>query len=340
MNELLTALLLSLPLASAPVDERIVCVPRIDGSGWDCGKGTQAPPPRAMPESRTSNAQSEPPPLYLIDPEQMPKIVRDSLERGDYATAEAASQHLPPAPRVVRSADEPDPVPAVAPQAAAAPVSPRPAAPTPAPAAAPRPAPAPVQAKAAPAPPAAIAESPAPPAAQPVAAVESAPPAAPPVAATESAPPPAPPAVATESAPPVAPPAAAIESTPPTAPAAAPAATASPADAPAARPARIISSSARDATELLALPATSYTIQLTAARSFQGFAAFRQDLGVAVEDTFVIRVSRSGQDWWLMLWRDFPDLNSARDAAATLPKRGQFWPRRLAPLQAEARAAQ
>ena len=102
--------------------------------------------------------------------------------------------------------------------------------------------------------------------------------------------------------------------------------------------ARSISSVARDSADLLALPGTGYTVQLAAARQVQGFTAFRQKLGIAVEDTFVIRVRRGNDDWWLMLWRDFPDLASARSAAATLSAHGNFWPRRLAPLQSEVSA--
>lgn len=101
---------------------------------------------------------------------------------------------------------------------------------------------------------------------------------------------------------------------------------------------RSISSVARDSADLLALPGSGYTVQLAAARGVQGFAAFRQKLGIAVEDTFVIRVRRGSDDWWLMLWRDFGDLDAARQAAATLGAHGNFWPRRLAPLQAEIRA--
>ena len=99
---------------------------------------------------------------------------------------------------------------------------------------------------------------------------------------------------------------------------------------------RSISSVARDASELLALPGSAYTVQLTAARSELGFAEFRKRLGIAVEDTFVVSVRRGNETWYLMLWRDFPDLASARNAAATL--QGSFWPRRLAPLQSEVRA--
>lgn len=294
MNELLLALLLSMPLADAP-DERIVCVPRSDGSGWDCGKGAQAPSPRALPQAAQPAASAEPPPLYLIDPAQMPKIVRESLERGDYATAEAASAHLPPAPRVVRSADEPEPPDVV------------------------------VRADKAPAPSA------------PVAAAESAPTPDTAAAAPQvSMPPPQVPVSAPE---PVAVATPAPVAAPPVEPAAA--AVAPPVDAAALaqRPPRSVSSSARDASELLSLRPDAYTVQLAAARSFQGFVSFRQALGVAVEDTFVVRVRRNGEDWWLMLWRDFADLASARAAAASLPDSGRFWPRRLAPLQAEARAA-
>jgi septal ring-binding cell division protein DamX len=80
-------------------------------------------------------------------------------------------------------------------------------------------------------------------------------------------------------------------------------------------------------------------VQLAAARGVQGFTAYRTQLGIAVEDTFVIEVRRNGESWWLMLWRDFPNLESARTAVASLPSKPQgIWPRRLAPLQAEVRA--
>lgn len=59
-------------------------------------------------------------------------------------------------------------------------------------------------------------------------------------------------------------------------------------------PTRSISSVARDAADLLALPGTGFTVQLAAARGSPGFTAFRQQLGVAVEDTFVIKVRREG----------------------------------------------
>lgn len=314
MNELIAALLLSLPMAQAP-DDRIICVPRSDGAGWDCGKGAEAPSqPATPPPPAASAAPAEPPPLYLIDPSQMPRIVRESIERGDYATAEVASEHLPAAPRVVRSADEE----AAASTAAAS------AAATPASAATPV-------------------------AASPVADVATTPEAAAPAVAVAASVAPAPseaapatPAPASPAAPTSVAEASPVPATaaPGPSPAAPPAEPSARAAELAQRPPRSVSSSARDASELLALAPGAYTIQLAAARSFQGFTAFRQQLGVAVEDTFVIQVRRNGEDWWLVLWRDFPDLQSAQTAAASLPKGGSFWPRRLAPLQAEVRAVQ
>ena len=38
----LCALALALALSATP-EERIVCVPSSDGTGWDCGKGVDAP---------------------------------------------------------------------------------------------------------------------------------------------------------------------------------------------------------------------------------------------------------------------------------------------------------
>lgn len=91
------------------------------------------------------------------------------------------------------------------------------------------------------------------------------------------------------------------------------------------------------ATQLLALPGTGYTIQLAAARSSAGFDALRSQLGLSAADTYIVSLRRNGEDWSLLLWRDFSDLQSARSAASTLG--GNYWPRRLEPLQQEVRAA-
>lgn len=91
------------------------------------------------------------------------------------------------------------------------------------------------------------------------------------------------------------------------------------------------------AADLLSLPPGHYTIQLASAASDAGFEALRQQLGLTAGETYAVRVRRDGGVWWLLLWRDFPDLASARAAATSLG--GGYWPRRLAPLQAEVQAA-
>jgi hypothetical protein len=91
------------------------------------------------------------------------------------------------------------------------------------------------------------------------------------------------------------------------------------------------------AEQLLALAGTGYTVQLAAARSSLGFDDLRRQLGIAAADTYSVSLRRNGETWSLLLWRSFPDLASARSAAAEL--RGSFWPRRLQPLQQEVRAA-
>lgn len=294
--------ILVLALAANASDERFICVPSFDASGWDCGKGADAPAPRALPESQRRAAESAPPP-YLMDPSKIPELMSASAPPADYSAQPVAEPAAEPAPDAAPEPFTP-PEPVVTPEPVQAP----------APVAAPEPVPAP----------------------QPVATPEPAP-TPPPVAVPEAVP--APVAVATPE--PVATPSPVAAPEPAAAPVAAatPQVVPTPAVSPATLPpTRSISSVARDAAELLALPGTGYTVQLAAARSVQGFATFRQSLGIAVEDTFVIRVRRGGDDWWLMLWRDFADLDSARSAAATLAAHGSFWPRRLAPLQAEVRA--
>ncbi len=299
MTDAFSGLLLSLILNAAAPAERIVCVPNADG-GWECGKGSQAPAPRPLPPSATPVREAAPPPIYLMDPERMPSVVRESMERGDVRGAQEASRRLPPvepekpaAPAREEVAESP-PKPEVVrePERAAAPEpTPEPVA-EPAREAAPEPMPAPT------------------PEPEPVAEQEVEPEISPPAT-------PAPEPVAD----------AAVEA--PT----------EPVEAPAPRVQRSISSVARDASELLALAPDAYTVQLAAARNIQGFAAFRLQHGIAVEDTFVIKVKRGDEIWWLMLWRDFPNVSSARAAIAELPNSPTgIWPRRLAPLQAEVRA--
>lgn len=307
MTDAFAGLILGLLLSAAAADEKIVCVPNAEG-GWDCGKGALAPEPRPLPPSAAPAREAAPPPIYLMDPERMPSVVRESVERGDMRGAQEASRHLPPVEPTTAepartevaetvAAPEPEHVPEpVAPPVV--PMEPTPVEPEPTPEAAP------------------VAEPEPTPEPEPVAPPEPTPE---PAATAMPEPPPEPEAV--------------VEPMPTPQPVASSEAPEAP------RVQRSISSVARDAAELLALAPDAYTVQLAAARNIQGFAAFRMQYEIAVEDTFVIQVKRGEETWWLMLWRDFPNLASARAAIAALPNSPTgIWPRRLAPLQAEVRA--
>jgi septal ring-binding cell division protein DamX len=55
---------------------------------------------------------------------------------------------------------------------------------------------------------------------------------------------------------------------------------------------------------------------------------------------YELRLARDGTDWWLLVWGHFGDIESARAARSDLPADAAVnagWPRRIAPLQAEAR---
>lgn len=314
MTELFASLALGLVLSASPPasHERIVCVPG-EAGGWECGKGENAPAPRSLPPSAAPTRQSTPPPIYLMDPARMPKVVRESFERGDYEGAQDAGEHLPPV-EAAALAPPSEPVVATPPPAEVRQNAAR------------------MQSNAQ----AAVAAS-ATANIAPVAVVE-------PVVASEPVVEPEPqPVAATEPDPQATPepaPAAPVvlPQSPPAAAAQLPERTDPVILASAPRAQRSIASVARDVSELLALPADAYTVQLAAARNIQGFAAFRIELGIAVEDTFVIKVDRGEESWWLMLWRDFPNVESARAAISQLPNKPKgIWPRRLAPLQAEVR---
>lgn len=307
-------LMLALALLAPPeLPDKTICVPAADGRGWVCGRGDQAPAATTRPQPAPGARTPAQPPLLLMDPQRMPSAVREPLERGDYATAEAVAAQMPARPASRPTAATP---PAAAPE----PVQRVPEA-SPA-----RSQPTVVSSAPTPATPAASADGTR--AVSPTTAtVELAA-----VAAAPTPPPSEPVTVATTQSPPV-------PTTPPeadTTPAAADAQPSTP-TAPRTGAGRSVASSARDGQDLLALPANAYTIQLAATRSAQGYAQFRAQLGLAVEDTFVIRVRRGSEDWWLLLWRDFPSLESASQAAANLPGEARYWPRRLAPLQAEVR---
>jgi septal ring-binding cell division protein DamX len=59
-------------------------------------------------------------------------------------------------------------------------------------------------------------------------------------------------------------------------------------------------------------------------------------------ELYTLHLLRDGADWWLLLWGSFDSVESARAARGELPADTAInagWPRRIAPLQAEAQRA-
>lgn len=91
--------------------------------------------------------------------------------------------------------------------------------------------------------------------------------------------------------------------------------------------------------DFLALPAAEYVIELAHADSTAG-------LGTAAHpahgEVYELHLSQNGSESWLLLWGPFADLPSARAARDELAAQGVTpgWPRRIGPLQTEARRSQ
>jgi hypothetical protein len=143
-------------------------------------------------------------------------------------------------------------------------------------------------------------------------------------AASAANPPPAPPQ------PVAAPQPAATEPSPAAAPEPAP--TPKPAPAVTAPPARV-------GDDFLALPATQYVIELAHADSAAGLDAARAAAPPAHGEVYELHLSQNGSESWLRLWGPFADLQAARAARDEIAAQGATpgWPRRIGPLQTEAR---
>ena len=89
-----------------------------------------------------------------------------------------------------------------------------------------------------------------------------------------------------------------------------------------------------------ALPASHFTLQLAGAASAAGFPELIERLAIDFRHCYVLKVDRDGGDWWLLVYGDFADLESARAAASALPQQAlpqALWPRRVGFLQGEYR---
>lgn len=86
--------------------------------------------------------------------------------------------------------------------------------------------------------------------------------------------------------------------------------------APAASPAAVQFSFARE--ELMAFSPRSYTLQLAAVTSLQEVQQFIDQYQLAGK-VRVYPTVRSGQDWYIVTYQNYPTIQLARDAVATLP---------------------
>jgi len=299
------------------------CVPTADHKGWDCtqsGKATDAPPaktpePAAAPSAAAASVPASPAPASAAAPptQASAPAATHSGELPSYLSARAASGAAPP--------QQPTSAPAPAgkdnvstnPQVSSAP-APReesnPAALPPEPSAAPVAVPsAAAQSTPAPAPPAPVAPS------------------TPRTTASEK-----PASELSNAAPTPAPQAAAPTPAEPVRPATAPVAS-----APAAAARSDIPALGSDA--FLGLSGEQYVIELAHAASEAGLAA---PPPLPRGEVYKLHLQQNGADVWLLLWGSFDDVSAARAARAELAASAAQtpgWPRRVAPLQAEARRA-
>jgi len=90
----------------------------------------------------------------------------------------------------------------------------------------------------------------------------------------------------------------------------------------------------------LALPASSYIVEIAHSANRADLAALHASLHLPRGELYELHLTRDGGDWWLLVWGPFSDIESARAARSDVPSDATViagWPRRIAPLQAEAR---
>ena len=275
------------------------CVPTADRKGWDCSESGKAAQPRA---AAAAAAPAAPPPAETPSAQaSAPQPAAASQKSGalpDYLTNAAAHGSTPP--QEVPQAEPPAPPPAPATVANPAAAEEHPTAPAPS-------APASTETKTVPPP---MAQQPARPPA-PVSENAEAAPAREPGRTRAPAPKP------------VAPPAA-EHASPPSAVRAQPSAAG-------VQPA---------VSDFLALPGDQFVVELARAQSASDIAAQRSALQPPRGKVYELHLRQNGTESWLLVWGAFDSVEAARAARDELAAQGSVtpgWPRRIGPLQAEAR---
>jgi septal ring-binding cell division protein DamX len=91
--------------------------------------------------------------------------------------------------------------------------------------------------------------------------------------------------------------------------------------------------------DFLALDPSRFTVQLARASAPDGFDVLLARLEVSSAATYRVAMGQGAATTWVLLWGDYADIDTARQAARALPAdlvRGA-WPRKIGPLQDEAR---
>ena len=88
----------------------------------------------------------------------------------------------------------------------------------------------------------------------------------------------------------------------------------------------------------MALPGDHFVIEMAHAASKAELDAVKTSTHVPNGDLYELHLRQNGADSWLLLWGGFDSIEAARAARNTISASATpGWPRRIAPLQAEAR---
>jgi len=92
--------------------------------------------------------------------------------------------------------------------------------------------------------------------------------------------------------------------------------------------------------EFMSLPGDHFVVEMAHAASKSELDAVKSSTRVPSGDLYELRLRQNGADTWLLLWGSFDTIEAARAARNTISASATpGWPRRIAPLQAEARRA-
>jgi len=114
-------------------------------------------------------------------------------------------------------------------------------------------------------------------------------------------------------------------------------------EAPAAKPASVTNAASpatRGNREFFTLPASAYVVELAHSARKADISALRESLALTHGDLYELHLRREGDDWWLLVWGTFDNVDSARSARDEIPTDAVLnagWARRVGVLQAEAR---